>query len=116
MIPPVSARTPSPAPQLLSKQESRLEGGRNQVTQLYESEAGSRVVHDRVRGYTYSFHPVGVVHLYPTCHEPRRQATLTIFEAPANETSGYDNHLAFLGLALTDLGLVDRGFGLLVAR
>ena len=66
----VGVRTPSPAPQLLSKQESRLEGGRNQVILLYESEAGSRAVHDRVRGYTYSFHPAGVAQLYPLAPMP----------------------------------------------
>ena len=45
---------------------SGLEVGRNTGgSLLYESAAGSRVVHDRVRGYTYSFHPAGVVHLYP---------------------------------------------------
>ena len=29
------------------------------------SEARTRDVYDRVRGYTYSFHPAGVVHLNP---------------------------------------------------
>jgi hypothetical protein len=30
----------------------------------------SRVVHDRGRGYTYSFHPAGVVHLDPLESKP----------------------------------------------
>src|SRR6185503_18178363 len=32
--------------------------------------ARSRVVHDRVRSYTYSFHPAGVVHMYPLAPNP----------------------------------------------
>jgi hypothetical protein len=55
------------APQL-HRRKSRLEGGRDQVTLLYESE---RVVHDRVRSYTYSFHPARVVHLYALAPRPR---------------------------------------------
>ena len=50
--------------------------------------ARSRVVHDRVRGYTYSFHPAGVVHLYPLATNPAR-SDLTFSEAPVNETNGY---------------------------
>ena len=50
--------------------------------------ARSRVVHDRVRGYMYSFHPAGVVHLYPLAPNPAR-SDLTISEAPVNETNGY---------------------------
>ena len=57
---------PLPAPQLLSEQESRLEGGRNIISgTTLRCEARSRVVHDRLRGYTYSFHPARVVHMYP---------------------------------------------------
>jgi len=57
---------PLPTPQLLSKQDSRLEGGRNIMSgTTLRSEARTRDVHDRVRGYTYNFHPAGVVHLYP---------------------------------------------------
>ena len=52
------------------------------------SEARIRDVHDRVRGYTYSFHPAGVVHLYPLATNPAR-SDLTFFEAPVNETNGY---------------------------
>ena len=50
--------------------------------------ARSRVVHDRVRGYSYSFHPAGVVHPYPLAPNPAR-SDLTISEAPVNETNGY---------------------------
>ena len=39
-------------------------------------------------GYTYSFHPAGVVHLYPLTPNPAR-SDLSITEAPINETSGY---------------------------
>ena len=45
---------------------SGLEGGRNIAGgSTLECEAEFRVVHDLVRGYTYSFHPAGVVHMYP---------------------------------------------------
>ena len=47
-----------------------------------------RVVHDRVRGYTYSFHPAGVVHLYPLAPNPAGDQP-TFSEAPINETNGY---------------------------
>ena len=57
--------TPSPCTSSDSTGGSGLEGGRILGFTLYESAAGSRVVHDRVRGYTYSFHPAGVVHMYP---------------------------------------------------
>ena len=40
-----------------------------------------RVVHDRVRGYTYSFHPAGVVHLYPLAPDPAGDQP-TFSEAP----------------------------------
>ena len=50
--------------------------------------ARSRVVHDRVCGYTYSFHPAGVVHLYPLATNPDR-SNPTFSEAPVNETNGY---------------------------
>ena len=81
-------------PQLLSKQESRLEGGRNQVTLLYESEAGLRVVHDRVCGDTYSFHPTGAVHLYPLSLMPAENDPIDS-EAPVyyHKTNGYDTIL-----------------------
>ena len=50
--------------------------------------ARSRVVHDRVRGYMYSFHPAGVVHLYPLATNPARSDP-AFSEAPVNETNGY---------------------------
>ena len=57
---------------------SGLEGGRNTGgSLLYESAAGSRVVHDRVRGYMYSFNPAGVVHLYPLGLQAGDQPTET---------------------------------------
>src|SRR6185437_12693676 len=43
-------------------------------------------------GYTYSFHPAGVVHLYPlTTNLARSDPTFS--EAPVNETNGYDTIL-----------------------
>jgi len=73
---------------------SVLEGGRNQVTLLYESAAGSRVVHDRVCGYTYSFNSVELVYLYPLAPLPAGNDP-TDSEAPVycNGTSGYDTIL-----------------------
>ena len=50
--------------------------------------ARSRVVHDRVRGYTYNFHPAGVVHLYPLAPNPAGDQP-TFSEAPVNETNDY---------------------------
>ena len=61
----VSARIPTPHTSAAQGRKFALEGGRNQVSLLYENEAGSRVVQDRVRGYTYCFHPTRVVHLAP---------------------------------------------------
>ena len=62
----VGAETPAPCTSTAIQTGKVVrEGGRNRVTLNYESEAGSRVVYDRVRDYTYSFHPAGVVHLYP---------------------------------------------------
>ena len=91
---PVSVRElPLPTPQLLSEQESGLEEGRRVYMWIYlQCGARSRVVHDRVRGYTYSFHPAGVVHLYPLTPDPAK-SDLAITEALVNETSGYDTIL-----------------------
>jgi len=96
------------APQLHSRQKSRLEGGRNQVTLLYEFEDKSRVVHDRVCRYTYSFTLQG---LYIYTHSPRGQlgiSWLTLSHRSAvKKTSGYGHHPAF-----PDLGCVLlRGVG-----
>ena len=40
-----------------------LAGRYNSSSTTLVSEARSRVVHDRIPGYKYSFHPAGVVHL-----------------------------------------------------
>ena len=86
---PVSVRElPLPAPQLLSEQESVLEEGRKSICgSNYICGARSKVVHDRVRGYTYSFHPLGVVHLYPLAPSLAGDQP-TNSEAPVNETNG----------------------------
>ena len=42
------------------------------------------IVHD----YTYSFHPAGVVHLYPVATNPARSDP-TFSEEPINKTNGY---------------------------
>ena len=89
---------PLPAPQLLSEQESGLEEGRRVYMWIYlQCGARSRVVHDRVRGYMYSFHPAGVVHLYPIAPNPagkqlrlspRHQSTKLTATAPSCSRSG----------------------------
>jgi len=54
----------------------------------------SLVVHDRVCGYTYSFHPTGAVHLYPLSLMPAENDP-TDSEAPVyyHKTNGYDTIL-----------------------
>jgi len=77
------------APQLPQAGKSSLEEGRRQVTLIYESEAGSRFLHDRVQCYTYSFHPAEVVHLDPLESKlvgvsqltPRHRSTVMILAA-----------------------------------
>ena len=58
--------------------------------------ARSRVVHDRVRGYTYSFYPTGVVHRDLVAPRLARSDPID-FEAPVycDETNGYNHHPAF---------------------
>jgi len=54
--------------------------------------ARSRVVHDRVRGYTYSFHPARVVYLYPLAPTLVGDQP-TNSEAPVNEINSYSTIL-----------------------
>ena len=57
------------------------------------SEAKTRDVHDRVRGYTYSFHPAGVVHLYPLGPKPASKQLRLSLRHLSNETNGYCTNL-----------------------
>ena len=57
------------------------------------SEAKTRDVHDRVRGYTYSFHPAGVVHLYPLGPKPASKQLRLSLRYLSNETNGYCTNL-----------------------
>ena len=57
------------------------------------SEARTRDVHDRVRGYTYSFHPAGVVHMFPLAPKPASKQLRLSPMHQSNETNGYGTNL-----------------------
>jgi len=69
-----------------------LEGGRKVYVVLTTFVGPDPELYMTVHDYTYSFHPAGVVHLYPVATNPARSDP-TFSEAPINKTNGYDTIL-----------------------